>query len=55
VNKKAKTDRPSKIRGMTEFKKQWGEFEKIVNGGSLMLLVSMQAEIERKLKQMKNR
>lgn len=43
------------MRGMAEFKKQWQVFKKMVDDGSLILLTSMQSEIEKKLNEMAKR
>lgn len=52
---KTKTDLPSKIQGVAKFKKEWEGFTKMVDGASLILLISMLSEIEKKLKQMSRR
>lgn len=52
---KTKTDSPSKIQGVAKSKKEWERFTKMVDSAPLILLVLMQSEIEKKLRQMKNR
>lgn len=49
---KIKKTFPSVVFKDATFTKRWEEFKKMVKNGSLVLLVWMQSEIEKKLKQM---